>query len=124
MPNAMFDGDAFPGVFCIEDIRCSRREGGGYGCRATLYHDRASISVAFGIVQRDPESMRGRFVSVEWLPEAIVRSRSGERRWPLRARPYRQRIQPVPERATQLVCGQASDRMCTRPVGILVAAIA
>jgi 3'-5' exoribonuclease len=71
MPNAMFDGDAFPEVFCIEDIRCSRREGGGYGCRATLYHDRASISVAFGIVQRDPESMRGRFVSVEWLPEAI-----------------------------------------------------
>ena len=71
MPNAMFDGDVFPEIFCIEDIRCSRREGGGYDCRATLYHDRASISVAFGITQRDPELKRGRFVSVEWLPETI-----------------------------------------------------
>ncbi|HZW24772.1 MAG TPA: hypothetical protein VFF26_04735 [Gallionella sp.] len=71
MPNVMFDGDAFPEVFCIEDIRCSRQEGGGYDCRATLYHDRASISVVFGIVQRDPMLRRGCFVSVEWLPEAI-----------------------------------------------------
>jgi 3'-5' exoribonuclease len=71
MPNSRFDGNAFPEVFCIEDIRCARRVNGGYDCRATLYHDRASISVTFSVAQRNPRFRRGRFVSVEWLPEVI-----------------------------------------------------
>lgn len=71
MPNKMFDGDVFPEVFCIEDIHCSRRADGGYDCRAMLYHDRVSISVAFRTARRDPKLRRGRFVSIEWLPEAV-----------------------------------------------------
>jgi len=71
MPNNGFDGNVFPDVFCIEEIHCVRVDGGGYDCRVTLYHDRASISVEFAAAQRDPKLRRGRFVSVEWLPETI-----------------------------------------------------
>ncbi|OGS86149.1 MAG: hypothetical protein A2061_00040 [Gallionellales bacterium GWA2_59_43] len=42
---------------------------GSYYCRATLYHDRASIFVVFAAGQRDPQPRRGRFVSVEGLTE-------------------------------------------------------
>lgn len=69
MPNSGYD--VFPEVFCIEDIRCVRREGGTCDCHATLYHDRASIAVVFNVAERNAQLVRGRFVSVDWLPNAV-----------------------------------------------------
>lgn len=71
MPNSGFDGNVFPEVFCIEEIHSVRLDSGGYECRATLYHDRASITVIFSAAQRNSAFRRGRFVSVDWLPEVI-----------------------------------------------------
>lgn len=71
MADIKFDGNVFPEVFCIEDIHCARSVGGGYICRATLYHDCACINVAFSAERRDSRLKQGCFVSVEWLPEAI-----------------------------------------------------
>jgi hypothetical protein len=64
MPDSVFD--VFPAVFCIEDIRCVRGDGGTYDCHATIYHDRASIAVVFNAIERSAQLRRGRFVSVDW----------------------------------------------------------
>lgn len=68
MDDRKFEGNAFPEVFCIESIRCTPGKAGGYDCRAMLYHDRASITVSFKVVQRDPHLKKGRLVSVAWRP--------------------------------------------------------
>lgn len=70
MPDNMLETNAFPEVFCLEDIRCVRGESGGYDCRATLYHDSASLTVSFTAAARDPRIRRGSFVTVSWLPTA------------------------------------------------------
>lgn len=70
MTSIGFEHGIFPEVFCIEDIHWVRRAG-GYDCHVVLYHDRVSLSVAFGAERRDTRLRRGRLVSVEWLPEII-----------------------------------------------------
>ena len=60
---------AFPGIFRLEDIRCSRDEAGGFSYRASLYHDQASITVSFNYRKRKPGLKSGALVSVRWLPE-------------------------------------------------------
>jgi hypothetical protein len=60
----------FPEVFSIEDIRCSSGKVGGYDYRATLCHDRATVTVSFNRAHRDARLRKGSFVSVNWLPAA------------------------------------------------------
>lgn len=71
MPGNGLEEVVFPEVFCIENIHCERQEYGGYECRAMLYHDRASITVIFHAAERNERFRRGRFVSVEWLPDVV-----------------------------------------------------
>jgi hypothetical protein len=67
--NAKNIRDVMPGIFCLEDIQCSPNDAGGFNYRATLYHDRACITVSFNCSEFDPTLENGRFISVHWLPE-------------------------------------------------------
>lgn len=60
---------AFPEIFRLEDIQCSPSEVGGFSFRASLYHDRASITVPFNYRKRNPGLKSGTLVSLRWLPE-------------------------------------------------------
>lgn len=68
MPTSTIDPSAFPEAFCLEEIRCVPHKGGGYVCRATLYHDRASVTVSFNTERRDPKLRKGSFSSAAWPP--------------------------------------------------------
>lgn len=70
MTDREFDGNVFPEVFCIEDIHCMGRKGGGYEYRATLYHDQAGITVMFSAAEPDTALKPGCFVSVDWMATA------------------------------------------------------
>lgn len=67
MPNAV--ESLFPGIFCLEDIQCISGYTGGVNYRATLYHDRACITVSFNGAECDQNLENGKFVSVRWLPD-------------------------------------------------------
>lgn len=78
MDDREFGASALPEVFCIESIRCIPGKAGGYDYRATLYHDRASITVSFNVAQRDSHLKKGRLVSVTW-PSIISSDRGAVR---------------------------------------------
>jgi len=64
-----------PGIFYLEDIRCSPDDTGGFHYRATLYHDQTCITVSFRCAEFDLSLETGRLFSVRWLP--IMQSNHG-----------------------------------------------
>lgn len=61
--------NAFPRIFCLEDIQCSPCNKQCFNYRAILYHDLACITVSFTSTVRDPDLKNGKFVSIRWLPK-------------------------------------------------------
>ncbi|MDH4215755.1 MAG: hypothetical protein OEV23_02515 [Gallionella sp.] len=60
-----------PVIFRIEEIQCSCGNAGEYNCRAVLYHELESITVAFRSSRREPGLQNGALVSVRWLPGTV-----------------------------------------------------